>query len=784
MATPLIFPIFVFLLVFSPLAFGTVEPWSWAVVKSLAFLAFVLLLIRKRKDEEPFLYEVPGLVPLSLFLGYILLQLVPMPPFILKVVSPGAYDLYRETLWAADPHAWGSVSVNMKATVSEFFKTAALAAFYVVTIHMLARKDRLKKTVRIVVVFASVLALFSMLQYVLWNNKIYWLRELTAGGKPFGPYVNRNHYAGFADMVLPLIICLFIYYRPRYSCRSLRERVVEVFSSPLTNVHILLGTAALLVAVSVFMSLSKGGIISLCMSLIFLAAAVRNRARGGVLVALLVTVLFYSVGSFGWDRIFNRFEALRDAQGNIAEARLGIWDDSLGAIRDFPLTGTGLGTFAHIFPRYKSRASEWLVDHAHNDYLELLCDGGLISFLIVACFLAAVLRTSYRSFLERRGRYSIIVFIGAVTGIVSVLIHSVTDFNLRIGANALYFVFLAGLAVSAAHTRLREGRADTLLRRKLPVTKGLIVAASSVLMLSVIFDAGDTSARLGLSSLKAESVNAQTARVKLEERRTVAHRASFWDPFSAEGPREAARAEWLLSERERALEEYRKAVRRDPVDGGNLQALGLALSALGRDGEAGSLLRSGIACDRSNPLRYRTYASWLISSGKREQGADYIRKAIALEPDKTRDYVALLVLNGWSDSEIRTTLPDMVRPHVIFADYLHQTGNNVMADSVFRAAVEHVRDEKTVNPSDYHKAGRYFMKRGLYDDALAVMRKAEEVLPTDVGIKIALGEIYEKAGIPYRAAEQYRKALMIDPRESRARGRLVQLQHTDAVVVK
>jgi tetratricopeptide (TPR) repeat protein len=272
--------------------------------------------------------------------------------------------------------------------------------------------------------------------------------------------------------------------------------------------------------------------------------------------------------------------------------------------------------------------------------------------------------------------------------------------------------------------------------------------------------------------------------VKLEERRTVAHRASFWDPFSAEGPREAARAEWLLSEREQALEEYRKAVRRDPVDGGNLQALGLALSALGRDGEAGSLLRSGIACDRSNPLRYRTYASWLISSGKREQGADYIRKAIALEPDKTRDYVALLVLNGWSDSEIGTTLPDMVRPHVIFADYLHQTGNNVMADSVFRAAVEHVRDEKTVNPSDYHKAGQYFMKRGLYDDALAVMRKAEEVLPTDIGIKIALGEIYEKAGIPYRAAEQYRKALMIDPRESRARGRLVQLQHTDAVVVK
>ncbi len=779
MATPLIFPIFVFLLIFSPLAFGTVEPWSWAVVKSLALLAFVLLLIGKRKDEEPFLHEVPGLVPLSLFLGYILLQLVPLPPFLLKVVSPGAYDLYRETLWAADPHAWGSVSVNMKATVSEFLKTAALAAFYVVTVHVLAKKDLLKKTVWIVVVFASVLALFSMLQHVLWNNKIYWLRELTMGGRPFGPYVNRNHYAGFAGMVLPLIVCLFIYYRPRYSCRSLRERVVEVFSSPMTNVHILLGSAALLVSASVFVSLSKGGIISLCISMIFLAAALRNRGKGWIPVALIVTLAFYSVGWLGWDRIFDRFEALRDVNGNITEARLEIWKDSFGVIRDFPLTGTGLGSYAHVFPRYSSLSSGWFVDHAHNDYLELLSEGGCISVLLAAAFLAVVLRKSYRSFIGRRGRYSVVIYTGAVTGILSMIIYSVTDFNLHIGANALYFTFLAGLAVSAAHTRLREGRADTLLLPKLPVTKGLIFAATAVLFLSVIYDTGDAVARHGLSSLKGKSVNAQTPKAELDQRRHVARRASFWDPLNAGGYHEAARAEWLLSEREGALESYRKAVRRDPVNGGNLQALGLALSALGRGGEADGLLRSGIACDRSNPVRYKTYASWLISSGKKEQGAEYMRKAIALEPDKTRDYVALLVLYGWSDAEIRTALPDMVRPRIIFADYLHQTGNNGMAAFEFRSAVEHGRDEKTVNPSDFHTAGQYFVKRGMYDDALAVMRKAEEVLPEDIGIKMALGEIYEKAGISYRAAEQYRKVLMIDPGESRARGKLARMQQAE-----
>ncbi|HAM52933.1 MAG TPA: hypothetical protein DCP92_20380 [Nitrospiraceae bacterium] len=775
----LIYSIFITLLIFAPLAFGTVEPWSFAVLECFSFLALVLCVVEKRREAEPLLYEVPGLFPLTLFLAYILFQLVPLPAGLLRVVSSGTYALYKETLWAADPNAWGSLSVNRNATLAEFFRLAAYAAFYILTIQVLARKDLLKRTVWILVVFVSVLASFSMLQHFLWNNKIYWLREVPVGAHPFGPYVNRNNYAGLLDMILPLIVCLFIYYRPRNSCRSLRAKAVEAFSNPLTNVHVLLGFFALLVATSVFRSLSKGGIISLCISMIFLAGIIRNKgkeAKGWLLVALIVTLAFYSVGWFGWNQIFKRFEALRDTQGAIAEARMGIWKDSVAMIRDFPLTGTGFGSYIHIYPKYRSITAEEIVDHAHNDYMELLSEGGFVAVVIFLCFLYSVVRKSYKAFRGRRERYCVLLYIGAATGIVSILIYSITDFNLHIGANGLYFFFLVALLVSAANTRIQDGLNGTLLRKTMPVTNMAIIPAVALLLFIAALNTGGLVAKFGLSSLRAESLDSHTRAGDLQTTRVVASRAAFLDPLNAEPHYAAASADWLLSDKAGAADEYKKAVRRDPLNGQYLQSLGLAMSKLGSSDKADSLLRSGISCDGSNPLRYRTYASWLISSGKSKDGAQYMRKAISLEPKKTRDYVALLVLRGFRDEDIRDALPEMAEPHLLFADYLHQTGNDSMAASEYYSAIGYLKNEKKVMSSYFYQASQYFMKSGLFDDALTVMRKAEEALPVDVEIKMTLAEMYEKARMPYRAAEEYRKVLLVDPENGSAKKKLQEIK--------
>ncbi len=771
-----IFLIFIFLLVFPPLAFGTVEHWSYAVMEGLTFVSLALFLYRSGEGKGHHLYRVPGVVPITVFLLFILLQLVPLPPFLLKLASPGTHALYTETLWAAEPDAWGSLSVNKRATLAEFFRIASYAAFYILTVQLLSRKDLLKKTVRIVAVFITGLSFFGMVQHFLWNGKIYWIRELTLGGTPFGPFVNRNHYAGLAAMVLPLVLCLFLYYRPRYAYVSRRDRIVEFLSHPMTNIHVLLGFAVVLIGTSVFLSLSRGGIISLCLSLLFLAGMKMHRGRQGrgwIFGVLIILVVFYSVGWFGWDKVFQRFDSIRDTGGNITEMRLQIWKDSLGIIKDFPLTGTGLGSYMSIYPKYRSIPADGIVDHAHNDYLELFSDGGLIGAALFGWFLYSALGVTYAVFLRRRERYSVSLFMGAVAGVVSILIHSLTDFNLHIGANGLYFFFLLGLAVSAAHTRMQDGPEETLLAKATRFRpRLLLLPALAVLTAGTLFNGGVLAAKAALFPVGGEPLTARTSKEALGTAKEALRRAIFFDPLDAEYRYRLANAGWFLADINSARDNYGKAVSLSPADGKYLQALGSVLSKAGEDDRADRLFLAGLRCDRENPRRYRSYALWLLAKGKREEALDYLKSAIALEPDNTRDYITLLVLSGWDDAAIGSVLPDMAAPRMLFADYLAHTGNGARAVEEYRLAIGLVRNDAGPGLAYFYQAYRYFMQIGMLDDALSAMRRAGALFPADAGIKMTLAETYDKAGIPYRAAEEYRKVLIIDPGNATARKKL------------
>ena len=109
------------LIIFTPLAFGTVEPWSYAVMEILtatALLFFLISLIKKKED----LYDVPGIVPLLVFLAYILFQLLPLPPFIVEFLSPTAFSIQKNAFALTDTHSWMTLSLNHKAGLSEFFR--------------------------------------------------------------------------------------------------------------------------------------------------------------------------------------------------------------------------------------------------------------------------------------------------------------------------------------------------------------------------------------------------------------------------------------------------------------------------------------------------------------------------------------------------------------------------------------------------------------------------------------------------------------------------------------
>ena len=770
---------FVFILIFTPLAFGTVEPWSLAVMECLAFAGLCALLIRGEGAKGLRLHEVPGLIPLACMGLWFLIQLLPLPAGLVRKISPETYRAYAETIGLFRPVEWASLSLAKKETLAEFFRFSAAVVFYILTVQLLAGGARLRRTVMTVMAFASVLAAMSILQYLLYNQRIFWFRELTQGGAPFGPFVNRNHYAGFMEMVFPVALSVFLASRPLLLQGTLRERMVEFFNQRRTNVHILSGLACIIIAVSIFLSLSRGGIISLCISLVLFGLMLlrpgTNKRRGIILVGVCLLIIL-SVGWFGWQPILDRFDNIRDPRGNITDARKVIWADSIRMARDFPLIGSGFGSYPALYPRYRTLEGTEIVEHAHNDYLELLAEGGGIAFVLMAWFLWSVAARSYQAFRKRRDVNAIYLFIGSVSGMAAILIHSMTDFNLHIGSNGLYFFFLAGLAVSASHTRFIEGKNSTLLKTVADSSLRLALPAASVLLFAaLVFHAGALLAGYYYSTIRDVRLHRLKEKGEFLMVGVIARRAAFFSPLDARYRYAVGDTSFAMADAVPALRAYQQAVCLSPLKGEYLQRLGMVYAGMKDTSRAGSLIRAGIAVEPKNPAVHTQYGLWLFDRGEREKGLAALRSAISLAPRSTREHIAALVLRGLKDEEIREALPQRVEPHLIFADYLHMTDREEQARREFLDSFLFLENEKSLSPGPFHSAYNYLMGKGHYDDAVSVMQKAVGALPEDIGLRLAAGAAYEKAGMVRRAAEEYRRALMINPKNETARRKLAEL---------
>jgi Tfp pilus assembly protein PilF len=387
-------------------------------------------------------------------------------------------------------------------------------------------------------------------------------------------------------------------------------------------------------------------------------------------------------------------------------------------------------------------------------------------------FVLTVFYTSFRAFLKRRELYSVYLSIGSAAGIISILLHSVTDFNLHIGANGLYFFFLSGLLVSTANTRLRDGLNRTYLRQIHLPSGTLAVVTGAFLLICAGFNAGVVAGRAVFSPFQEKNLSRDISGQDLLITRERIYRASHCDPLESRYHYSVAYVERLLANKGAAMDHFRKAVYLNPLNSEYLQRFGLLLSEAKNYHAAERLLRSGMAYDAGNHERYRTYALWLLSQGRKQDALGIITAAISLKPEKTRDYITLLVLHGFSDEEIANSLPDRVEPFLYFAQYLSRTGRASMVEEAYLGALQNVKNEATVKPSFFSAIFGYYMGKGRYDDALQIMRTATEHLPNDAGLRIMTGGLYEKMGIPYRAIEEYRKALMIDPKRQDVKKRL------------
>lgn len=741
----------------------------------------MLLLLEYWKKKE-IAYQAPGTLPLALFLFWIAIQIIPFPAFFVEIISPSTAKLYKETIGISEPVGWISLSINKRSTLLEFFRYSTYVIFYILTVQLLTRKDYLKKTVKYVVILSSFIAILAILQYFLSADKIYGFRSVPENATPFGPYIYHNHYAGFMEMVFPLSLALFLYYRPVVMYGSFRQRVFEFFDNPKANMHFLFGLSTIIIGASIFLSYSRGGIISLCISLCFLAAMLffRNARRENfVLFPMSMILILFSVGWFGWDFIFDRFEKIRNAEGLIHDMRLVIWGDSMNIIRDFLLSGTGLGTFIDIYPGYRSAPGNLIFNHAHNDYLELFANAGLIGAGLMLWFMISIFHTTIKAFRIRRDSYSILLCLACMTGIISILLHSITDFNLNNGANGLYFFFLIGLMVSAAHTRLRVKNERTYLEERVkPAGRWPVIPTGILLVFSFCFQAGCVVGKYQFSMIKDIYLDKTVPRHELQQILPIAYKASIYDPLNAQYYFGIGNIEYFLRNTNIAEDNYIKAIFFNPAKGEYLQRLGIVLSGNLQHENAEKFLQAGMIIDKNNPESFKNYAAWLLSQGRAGESAPFFQKVMELDLSKANHLATIdcMEKGGAGKDLILKSLPQYVESYLYFSDYLKNKNADRFIGYAYQGAIKQLAKQEGGQAWHFIAVCDYLISSGQSDEALRVMRLARDRLPENPWIRIKSGDLYQEVGIVYRAVEEYQKALSIDPALLSARKKLSDLE--------
>src|SRR5579871_1069285 len=393
------------LLLLGPILFGAVEPWSTFLMESAAAALFFLWVTRQALEAELQVRWNPLFLPMSVFGLLVLVQCV-----------------FRQTAYAHD-------------TLSQAVLYISYALLCFLASQTFIRGSQARTLASIITIYGTALAAFSLLQFVAPNGKLYWLRQPRSGGWIYGPYVNHNHYAGLMELLIPIPLVLSL-----TRLAGEKERAAA-------------GIAAAVMVGTVFLSGSRGGMIAIFVELMVFAVVLFRQKRNiriaigvGAFAVVLIGLLTWLGGKDLTTRVSSiSTEARSEVSGGM---RLSIDRDALEMFRHRPVLGWGLGTFPVVYPQFRSFYTNFFVNEAHNDYLQLLDEMGLLGFGVMVWFLIVLYRRALSKIGNWTSSVSSAVTLACGLGFTGILIHSFFDFNLQIPANAALFYVLCAIAAA------------------------------------------------------------------------------------------------------------------------------------------------------------------------------------------------------------------------------------------------------------------------------------------------------------------------------------------------
>jgi O-antigen ligase len=405
------------LLLLGPLAFGGVEPWSIFMIEAGSAVLVALWIGKQVIEGKVRIRQNSLFVPAGIFGVLIASQLT-----------------FRITAY---PHA------TMEAAL--LYVSYALLCFLVS--QTLERGSQARRLALIISIYGAAVASFALIQGISSNGRLYWLRQPRMGGWIYGPYVNHNHYAGLMEMLIPIPLVLSLTHLASSRARNLAA------------------TAAAVMVGTIFLSGSRGGMLAIVIEVMILGVIFVQQRRGwrtmigiGLFVAIVAGLLIWVGGSDLTQRIASVEPSHTEISG---DTRSDINRDGLRMFLNKPILGWGLGTFPVVYPQFRTFHTNLFVNEAHNDYLQLLVETGLLGFAIMVLFVVVAFKRAIKKLKNWTSDINGAAALACVLGMSGILVHSAVDFNLQVPANAVLFYVLCTVAASPRFLK-PAGRRHTL----------------------------------------------------------------------------------------------------------------------------------------------------------------------------------------------------------------------------------------------------------------------------------------------------------------------------------
>lgn len=458
------------IIIFAPLAMGSVYVVTYSLMGGIVFAALgvhvVKVVFDKKTACQKWVFTDKRFlilcIPFILFLFVGFFQIIPLPAGMLRFLSPGTYAMYGKL--GLDQTKVLPLTMSTSLTTSALLKWCTygglllLLAIWKPTLGNAEDPRWLIMPAYAIFVIGLVESVYGLYTAVNHSEALLWFTRTKNVGIVSGTYINPDHLAGLLDMAIPVSVGLFLYHvgilREKYG-RSARGTIMLLGSKRALGIWLLFLGIIIMLLAHIF-TLSRMGHLSIMAAfalIIILYSKRKLKISIVTTMALLLTGALWAIWE-GMEAVIAKWGTLESS----FQGRHEVWQGAFSLFTNFPTVGTGLGTFRLAYPPYKAAGfGATIYEHAHNDYVEILSNTGLVGFIPWVAFFFLFLFFVTRDWFRNDSFLSKTLGAGCIAAVIAIALHSLADFNLQIPANAAILFIVMGITLKIV-TPKKESR--------------------------------------------------------------------------------------------------------------------------------------------------------------------------------------------------------------------------------------------------------------------------------------------------------------------------------------